>query len=145
MSQPDHDHRHADTEGEALVEDLNTRREMLDMATQKTRFTLIQGIVSHPKELPSLEELKFMNPSLGRTTIHEHLQKLIDVGVVEKVENPETLNESDLPSKFYGLTEQGRDVLEGTGLFEAEDTLKHYYNSIQKNDEHIRHEEAPRP
>lgn len=80
-----------------------------------------------------------------RCTPQGHLQKLIAVGVVEQVENTDTVDNSNIPSKFYGITEQGRDVLEGTGLFDAEATLKHYYNSIQKNDEHIRHEDAPRP
>lgn len=42
-------------------------------------------------------------------------------------------------------TWRGHRGNERTGLLEAADTLKHYYNSIQKNDEHIRHEEAPRP
>lgn len=118
---------------------------MLDIATQKTRFTLIQGILSHPKELPSLRELELMNPSLARTTIHEHLQKLVKVGVVEQVETAETENDPNRPSKFYGLTDEGRDVLKGTGLFDAADTLKHYYDSLQKTEEHERHESAPRP
>jgi DNA-binding HxlR family transcriptional regulator len=137
------DPEHADVH--AGVTELNTRREMLDMATQKTRFTLIQGVLSHPEELPSLRELELMNPSLGRTTIHEHLEKLIDVGVIERVENHDTSDNPDVPSKFYGLTDQGREVLEGTGLFDAQETLKHYYTSLQKTEEHIRHENAPRP
>lgn len=138
------DPEHADI-AEGVVEGLDTRREMLDMATQKTRFTLIQGILSHPEELPSLRELELMNPSLGRTTIHEHLEKLITVGVIERVENRDTSDDPDLPSKFYGLTDSGREVLEGTGLFDAQETLKHYYNSLQKDEEHIRYENAPRP
>ena len=109
---------------------------MLDMATQKTRFTILQGILSHPKERPSLREVELMNPSLGRTTIHEHLEKLIDAGVIERVENHDTSNDPDVPSKFYGITDQGRAVLEGTGLIDAQDTLKHYYNSVQKTEEH---------
>jgi len=131
--------------GEELVEGLDTQREMLDIATQKTRFTLLQGIISHPEERPSLRELELLNPSLSRTTIHEHLEKLIEVGVVKKVVNPETEDDPNCPSKFYGLTESGQDVLEGTGLFAAADTLKHYYDSLQKTEEHERHESAPRP
>lgn len=144
MSQPESQST-TESGGGELVEDLDSRREMLDIATQKTRFTLIQGIVSHPKELPSLRELELMNPSLARTTIHEHLQKLVDVGVVEQVETPETGNDPNRPSRFYGLTDEGRDVLEGTGLFDAADTLKHYYDSLEKTEEHERHESAPRP
>lgn len=144
MSQPESDRESRESSG-MLVDTLDSRREMLDMATQKTRFTLVQGILSHPQELPSLRELELLNPSLSRSTIHEHLEKLIGVGVVERVENSETKDDPDVPSKFYGVTEKGRDVLEGTGLFDAADTLKHYYDSLQKTDEHRRHESAPRP
>lgn len=59
--------------------------ETLDMATQKTRFTLIQGFLNHPEQMPSLWEFELMNPSLGRTTIHEHLAKFIKVDVIERV------------------------------------------------------------
>lgn len=145
MSQPESERGSERSSGEMLVKDLDTRREMLDIATQKTRFTLLQGIVSHPVELPSLRELELLNPSLGRTTIHEHLGKLIDAGVIEQVENKETMNNPNVPSKFYGLTKEGQNVLEGTGLFDAATTLKHYYNKIQKTDEHNRYESAPRP
>ena len=143
MSQPESERDHGN--GGMAVEDLDSRREMLDVATQKTRFTLLQGIVSHPRELPSLRELELLNPSLSRSTIHEHLQKLIDVGVVERVANTETMDDPDVPSKFYGVTVEGRGVLEGTGLFDAADTLKHYYSQVQKTEEHERHEAAPRP
>jgi DNA-binding HxlR family transcriptional regulator len=124
---------------------VDLRRAMLDTATQKTRFTLIKGILSHPNELPSLRELELINPSLGRTTIHEHLEKLIAVGVVERVENQDTIEDPDIPSKFYGLTDQGQDVMAATGLVDTRETLKQYYNSLNKTDEHLRHENAPRP
>lgn len=145
MSQSKSEQGRERSRGSVLVENLDSRREMLDVATQKTRFTLLQGILSHPTELPSLRELELLNPSLSRTTIHEHLEKLIDVGVVERVENAETMNNPNQPSKFYGLTEEGKDVLTGTGLFDAADTLKHYYDQIQKTEEHERHEAASRP
>lgn len=145
MSQPESERGYERSSGDVLVEELDNRREMLDVATQKTRFTLLQGFVSHPAELPSLRELELLNPSSGRTTIHEHLGKLIDAGVIEQVENTETTNDPNIPSKFYGLTKEGRSVLEGTGLFDAATTLKHYYNKIQKTEEHNRYESAPRP
>lgn len=137
--------RHPDADMDARVAELNKRREMLDLATQKTRFTLIQDILSHPEELPSLRELELLNPSIGRTTIHEHLEKLIAVDVIERVENQDTSDVPDIPSKFYGLTDQGREVLDGTGLFDAQETLKHFYDRLEKDEEHIRHESAPRP
>ena len=127
------------------IDDLEVRREMLDIATQKTRFLLLQGIVSHPKQAPSLRELELVNPSHSRSNIHEHLEKLIQTGVVRRVVNKKTRDENDLPSKFYLLTEEGREILKTTGMFDAEDTLKKMYNSLQKTDEHERYEAAPRP
>ena len=127
------------------LEELKARREMLDIATQQTRFALLQVIVSHSKEAPSLRELELMNPSYSRSTIHEHLEKLIEVGVVKRVVNNATLDENELPSKFYTLTEEGHEVLKGTGLFDAADTLKYMYNSLKKTDEHKRYEATPRP
>ncbi|MFC6993223.1 transcriptional regulator [Haladaptatus sp. GCM10025707] len=128
-----------------LMGNLQKRREMLDMATQKTRFTLIQGIVSHVHEAPSLRELDLMNPTLSRSTIHEHLEKLIHVGVIERVINEETKNEDGMTFTFYVLTPEGREVLTGTGLFDAQDTLKHFYDRLEKTEEHKRLEQMPRP
>ena len=140
QSDPDHDNIDAISMGA-----VDSRREKVEIITQKTRFALIQGILSHPEELPSLRELELMNPSLDRATIHEHLENLIAAGVVERVENPDTCDNPDLPSQFYGLTDRGQDLLATTGLFDAQETLKHYYNSLDKTDEHTRHETAPRP
>jgi hypothetical protein len=30
-------------------------------------------------------------------------------------------------------------------LFEARETLRHFYDSVEKTDEHLRYEQAPRP
>ncbi|WP_226042449.1 MULTISPECIES: hypothetical protein [Natrialbaceae] len=86
----------------------------------KTQFTILQGIVAHPNESPSLLELDEMNPSLEREEIQEHLQQLIDANIVEKPNARDTVSN-------YRLTGSGRDELTGTGLFNAETTLKHYY------------------
>lgn len=140
MSQPSNA-----TTDTAAVDQLDDRRELLDVATQKTRFTLIQNIVSHPEELPSLEELVLLNPSLRRSTIHEHLQKLVSVGAVEKLENTDNDVRQGVPTTFYGLTDRGRETLAGTGLFDAAETLKHFYDRIDKTEEHLKYEQAQRP
>lgn len=85
----------------------------------KTQFTLVQGIVAHPDGSPSLENLNEMFPSLDREQIPRQLQKLISDNIVAI---------DDVSGKSrYRLTKDGRKDLEGTGIFDAENTLHHYY------------------
>lgn len=125
--------------------DPDTVRERLNVVTQETRFVLIQDILGHPSGLPTLKELDYVNPSKSRTTIRQHLQRLVDAGIVEEVMLPEDRRRNDLPYKFYGLSEDGRQFLEEHKLLRAEDTLGDIYTRVEKTDEIERYENAPRP
>jgi hypothetical protein len=125
--------------------DLDSVRERLNVVTQETRFSLLQDVLGHPAGLPTLKELDYVNPSKSRTTIRQHLERLVDVGVVEEVLLPEDRRRNDLPYKFYGLSEPGRRFLEEHGLLRAEDTLRGMYERVEKTDEIERYENAPRP
>ena len=125
--------------------DLDSVRERLNVVTQETRFSLLQDVLGHPSGLPTLKELDYVNPSRSRTTIRQHLERLVDVGVVEEVLLPEDRRRNDLPYKFYGLSESGRRFLEEHGLLRAEDTLRGIYDRVEKTDEIERYENAPRP
>jgi DNA-binding HxlR family transcriptional regulator len=120
-------------------------RERLNVVTQETRFSLIQDIVGHPEQLPTLKELDYVNPSKSQTTIRQHLQELVNAGIVEKRSLPKDQRQNDLPYKFYGLGEEGREFLEEHGLLRAADTLTEIYNNIQKTETIQRYETAPRP
>jgi hypothetical protein len=49
---------------------VETQRQRLNTVTQETRFVLIQNILSHPKQLPSLKELSYVNyPPLLRSGV----------------------------------------------------------------------------
>jgi Fe2+ or Zn2+ uptake regulation protein len=80
--------------------DLESVRERLNVVTQETRFSLLQDILGHPSEQPTLKELDYVNPSKSRTTIRQHLQQLVDAGIVEEVLLPEDRRKNDLPYKF---------------------------------------------
>lgn len=123
----------------------DTIREWLDLVTQKTRFVLIQDIVAHPKEMPSLKEFVYANPSKSKSTIRNHLNKLIDAGVVETVELPKDRRQRDLPYRFYRLTESAREFLEDHDLLRAEETLKEMHSMLEKTPEIQKYIEAPRP
>jgi DNA-binding transcriptional regulator YhcF (GntR family) len=83
-----------------------------------TWFQIIQCIVAHPESRPSLRELERQSTSLRNETIQDTVQQLVDTGVVERA-----------GSTTVCLTDDGRDELEGTGIFDAEETLQHYYRS----------------
>lgn len=120
-------------------------RDLLNLVTQETRYVLIQNIVAHPKEMPSLKELAYANPSKSKSTIRNHLDKLIEADVIEAVHLPKDERKRDLPHRFFCLTEGGRDFLERHDLLRAEETLKEMHSMLEKTDEIQKYIEAPRP
>jgi DNA-binding transcriptional ArsR family regulator len=125
--------------------DLESVRERLNVVTQETRFALLQDILGHPSELPTLKELDYVNPSKSQTTIRQHLQQLVDAGIVEEVLLPEDRRQNDLPYKFYGISESGRQFLAEHKLLRAQETLREIYDRVEKTDDIKRYETAPRP
>ena len=125
--------------------DLDTVRKRLDVVTRETRFSLVRDILGHPSELPTLKELDYVNPSKSQTTIRQHLQQLVDAGIVEEVLLPEDRRHNDLPYKFYGISESGRQFLDEHKLLRAQDTLREIYDNVEKTDDIKRYETALRP
>lgn len=123
---------------------IGNRREQLNAATQETRFVLLSTIIGHPSELPTLEELSYANPSKSKSTIRNHLDTLTDTNIVEKIKLPKEKRQRDLPSTFYGITEEGYEILENNDLI-ATNTVKDMYEMMEKTDKIRRYEEAPRP
>ena len=125
--------------------DIDRVRERLNVVTQETRFSLLQDIIGHPSQLPTLKELDYVNPSKSQTTIRQHLQQLVDVGIVEEITLPKDRRRNDLPYKFYGISEDGRAFLDEHGLLRAEETLQAVYERVEKTEQIERYEAAPRP
>lgn len=125
--------------------DLESVRERLNVVTQETRFALLQDILGHPSGLPTLKELDYVNPSKSQTTIRQHLQQLVDVGIVAEVRLPEDRRQNDLPYTFYGISDDGQQFLEDHKLLRAQDTLREIYDRVEKTDAITRYETAPRP
>lgn len=139
-SLPDGDTTDDKDDGEA-----DAVRELLDLVTQETRFTLIQNIVAHPKEKPSLKELAYANPSKSKSTVRNHLDKLQNAGVVETVTLPSDKRQRNLPHRFYRLTDWAREFLEEHELLRAEETLKQMHSMLEKTPEIEKYIEARRP
>lgn len=137
--------RGGDSEQYGSVEDADAIRDLLNLVTQNTRFVLIQNVVAHPEGMPSLKELVYANPSKSKSTIRNHLDKLIEAGVVETVELPKDERQRDLPHKFYRLTESGREFLERHDLLRSEGTLEEMHSMLEKTDDIRKYVQAPRP
>ncbi|WP_254546076.1 helix-turn-helix transcriptional regulator [Halomarina pelagica] len=121
-------------------------RELVHFVTQRTRFALVNNILQHPEQLPSMYELEQMNPSVSDATVYKHIQKLIDAGIVRGVALPDDERRQGYPWKFYGLTDEGRTFLEDHNLLGAEETLQRIYETIaDKPEKMIKYENAPRP
>lgn len=130
------------TTGDAPIE---SERETLHAITQETRFTLLQNILGHPQQLPSFNELTMVNPSKSESTIHTHLKVLRDHGIVRAVRLPAGERRRDLPHTFYGLTDAGREFLDRHNVLRAEETFQTIYEQIEKPEELLKYENAPRP
>lgn len=124
---------------------VENQRQRLNVVTQETRFVLIQNILSHPQQLPTLKELDYVNPSKSKSTIREHLEVLIEHGIVAERTLPKDERKRDLPWRFYGLTDVGRDLFEEMDLLGAEGTLQEMYEMLETTDEIEKYARAPRP
>ena len=121
-------------------------RELVHFVTQRTRFALLNNILQHPEQLPSMYELEQLNPSVSDATVYKHVQKLIDAGIVEEVALPQDERRQGYPWKFYALTDEGRVFLEEHNLIAAEETLQRIYETISdKPEKMVKYENAPRP
>lgn len=121
--------------------------EALHTLTQETRANLIQDIIGHPSEMPSLKELAYMNPSVkNEATIRDHLGRLMEAGIVEQVQLPSEKRSRDSPYTFYRLTEEGRNLLEKHSIIVPdEEQIKQEYQEVEKPEDIKRYEEAERP
>jgi predicted transcriptional regulator len=121
-------------------------RELVHFVTQQTRFTLINNILQHPQQLPSMYELEELNPSVSEATVYKHIQKLIDAGIVKEVALDDGQRRQGYPWKFYGLTDDGQKFLKAHNLLAAEETLQRIYDTISdKPEKMVKYENAPRP
>ena len=121
-------------------------RELVHFVTQQTRFALLNNILQHPDQLPSMYELEELNPSVSDATVYKHIQNLIDAGIVKGVALDDDQRRQGYPWKFYRLTEEGWKFLEEHNLLAAEETLQQIYDTISdKFEKMVKFENTPRP
>ena len=112
--------------------------------TDEPRPSIIADIVGHPRGMPSVEELDYMNPDLSDDSIRRHLKELADVGVVIETEIPKGERLRDFPRKFYEISDDARELFDENGWF-PEGAWKRQYEAVSKTDRIRDLEEMPRP
>lgn len=118
--------------------------EAMNVVTQETRASLIADIVGHPEGMPSIPELDYANPDVGRSAITEHLDRLADADVIERVEIPAGERSRDLPYVFYEITDEARRFFDRNEVFDRE-TWQREYAKLEKTDRIERIEAMDRP
>jgi tetratricopeptide (TPR) repeat protein len=123
---------------------IKTESELQHLVTQKTRFKILEYILAHPENLPSLKELDWAI-SKSKSTIHGHIKDLQKAGIVDKYKLEKGDRKRDLPSTFFGLTEYGISVVDDLGLFNDLQSIRELYEYADQPEEIKRYEDASRP
>lgn len=118
--------------------------EALRVITQETRASLIADVVGHPEGMISVPELDYLNPDVERSAITEHLQRLVDAGVLDRATIPVGERSRDLPNTFYYVTGEGRDLFDRNDIFD-EEIWREQYAKVEKTDDIERIEAMDRP
>ena len=120
------------------------QRRIFDLLSQETRHLIIQEILGHPKHLVSLAELEYM---VGKTqaALKAQLENLIEANIVAQYVYEPSEGKRDLPSKFYGFTEHGVQILYNYKYLRGLPVARALYDQTRKTEKIERHETAPRP
>ncbi len=126
-------------------DDHKRQRENLQLLLQETRYVILQYVIGHPAGLITLEELDHLITDRSRSTLHDHLSRLLEAGVLERQVLPEEDRQRDLPHVFYGLSDDGEQLLRRHSLLQPEDSLRELYSKIERDSRTKKYENAARP
>ncbi|WP_244605175.1 hypothetical protein [Halorussus halobius] len=120
------------------------QRRIFDLLSQETRHLVIQYVLGHPEHLASLDELDYMIPK-SKAAISDQLDNLIEADILGLYRYEPSEGKRDLPSKFYGFTEHGIEVLDKYNYLRGVPVARALYKNTRKSEKIERHEDAPRP
>jgi hypothetical protein len=120
------------------------QRRIFDLLSQETRHLTIQYLLGHPEHLMSLDELDYMIPK-SKAAISDQLDNLIEANILALYRYEPSESRRDLPSKFYGFTEHGIQVLHEYNYLRGVPVARSLYKNTRKSEKIERHEQAPRP
>ncbi len=81
----------------------------------------------------------------SKAAISDQLDNLIDAGILDLYRYEPSEDKRDLPSKFYGFTEHGVEVLHEYNYLRGVPVARALYKNTRKSEKIERHEDAPRP
>lgn len=120
------------------------QRQMRELLSQETRHLIIQLIFGHPSHLVSLAELDYMIPK-NEAAILDQLERLREAGILDVYVHEPNASTRNLPSKFWGPTERGVEILYEHNFLRGVPIARAVYEETKKSERVLRHEGAPRP
>lgn len=120
------------------------QRAMHELLSQETRHHILQTILGHPAHLVSLAELGYYTQK-SESAILDQLRELINHDIVAAYTYEGSEGTRDQPSKFYGLTERGVQILDEFKYLRGIPVLRAVHDNTVKPERIQRHEDAPRP
>ena len=120
------------------------QREIHELLSQETRHHILQTILGHPTHLVSLTEFGYYIQK-SESAILDQLGVLSERELITAYIAEENEGKRDQPSKFYGLTERGIEVLDEFKYLRGVPVLRSVHDNTVKPDRIQRHEDAPRP
>ncbi|WP_231186381.1 ArsR family transcriptional regulator [Haladaptatus sp. DYF46] len=134
----------SDTAPEGFEDPFAEQRRMRELLSQETRHLIIQLILGHPAHLVSLAELDYMIPK-NEAAILDQLETLREAGILDVYVHEPNVSTRNLPSKFWGPTERGVEILYEHNFLRGVPVARAVYEETQKSERVTRHEDAPRP
>lgn len=130
--------------GETFEDPLLEQREMRELLAQETRHLILQCLLGHPRHLASLAELNYMIDK-NESAIVDQLERLQKERIVDVYVHEPNESTRDLPSRFWGLTEHGVEVLYEHNFLRGVPVARAVYEETSKSETVHRHESAARP
>ena len=120
------------------------QQRLFELLSQDTRHLIVQELLGHPTHLMSLAELEYMTGK-SQAAIKDQLETLIDADLLARYTYDPSEGTHDLPSKFYGFTERGVEILHEYKYLRGLPAARALYENTRKTEKIERHESAPRP
>jgi predicted transcriptional regulator len=134
----------SDTAPEGFEDPFAEQQRMRELLSQETRHLVLQLILGHSAHLVSLAELDYMIPK-NEAAILDQLKTLREAGILDMYIHEPNASTRNLPSKFWGPTERGVEILYEHNFLRGVPIARAVYKETQKSERVTRHESAPRP
>lgn len=134
----------SETAADGFEDPFAEQQRVRELLSQETRHLVLQFILGHPAHLVSLAELDYMIPK-NEAAILDQLETLREADILDVYRHEPNVSTRDLPSKFWGPTERGVEILYEHNFLRGVPIARAVYEETRKSERVKRHETAPRP